>query len=133
MDQKLRVKSSIKKALSILALGLAYYLFVRLTGWGIPCVFSLVTGLLCPGCGISRMCMALLRLDFIGAFRYNAYVFCAIPFAAVFGLRHWLRWVKTGDDEMDNLEKVLVIVAAVLALAFGIMRNLDAFSFLAPA
>lgn len=132
MEQKLRMKSSLKKTAIYLLLGLAYYVFVRLTGWGIPCVFSLVTGILCPGCGISRMFMALFRLDFHAAFHYNALVFCALPFALLFGTRHWLRWVKTGSSDMDRLEKALVAIAAVLTMAFWILRNMEQFSYLAP-
>lgn len=132
MEQKLRMKSSIKKAAVYLLVGLAYYVFVRLTGWGIPCVFSLLTGILCPGCGISRMFMALLRLDFYAAFRYNALIFCALPFVLIFGIRHWLRWVKTGSNDTDRLEKALVMIAAVLTIAFWIMRNMEQFSYLAP-
>lgn len=132
MEQKLRVKSSLKKAAIYLAAGLGYYLFVRLTGWGIPCLFSILTGISCPGCGISRMFMSLMRLDLRAAFHYNALVFCALPFVLVFGIRHWLRWVKTGESKLDRLEMVLVLIAAALTAAFWIMRNMEQFSFLAP-
>lgn len=56
----------------ILAVGFAYVLWLRYTGIGIPCLLNSATGLLCPGCGVSRMFLALLKLDFAGAFRYNA-------------------------------------------------------------
>lgn len=114
-------------------IGVAYFAFVKLTGWGIPCIFHMLTGLYCPGCGISRMFFALARLDLQGAFAYNALVMVLLPFAVVFGLRRWWIYVKSGNMGMDKLEKFLVIPALLLTLAFGIMRNMDAFSFLAPA
>lgn len=40
-------------------------------GIGIPCLFRLVTGFQCPGCGNSRAVLALLRLDLQAAFGYN--------------------------------------------------------------
>ena len=62
-----------------LCVGCAYALFCRLTGLGIPCLFHLATGLNCPGCGVSRMLLSLLRLDFPAAFHYNAVLFCLLP------------------------------------------------------
>ena len=44
-------------------------------GIGIPCIFNRLTGLQCPGCGNSRAALALLRLDFSAAFRYNPLCF----------------------------------------------------------
>lgn len=131
-EMKLRLRESAKTAGILLAAGIAYFLFVKITGWGIPCLLTLVTGGLCPGCGITRMFLALTRLDFYAAFRYNALVFCLMPFAAVFGLRHWRRWVKTGSRKMDRMENVMIMIAFVLTVVFWILRNLPQFSFLAP-
>ena len=56
---------------AVLAAGIGYGLFCVKTGMGIPCVLHEVTGLDCPGCGISRAILALARLDFAAAFGYN--------------------------------------------------------------
>ena len=48
--------------------GLFYLLICNLAGRPlIPCMFHQITGLYCPGCGVSRMCLALFRLDFVSA------------------------------------------------------------------
>jgi hypothetical protein len=47
-------------------LGLAYYIITQLTPLRIPCLFQKITGLACPGCGISHFCIRLLHLDFLG-------------------------------------------------------------------
>ena len=65
--------------LLVLAVGFLYAAAVRLFHIGIPCVFQEVTGLKCPGCGISGMCLALLRLDFKSAFLSNRLLFVLIP------------------------------------------------------
>ena len=127
-----RLRASVKKAGILLAIGLAYLMFTTLTGWGIPCVFAKTTGLLCPGCGISRMFQALARLDFAAALRCNALVLCLLPFALVFGLRHWLQYVKTGRTDTNRFENVWILLCGVLTLAFWILRNLPSYSFLAP-
>ena len=43
--------------------GLLYGIFVSYTGLAIPCLFRKVTGLLCPGCGVTGMCVALVHLN----------------------------------------------------------------------
>ncbi len=59
----------IKNALpAILAVVLVYATF-HITGIGCPIRF--VTGVSCPGCGMTRAWLALLRLDFAGAFYYH--------------------------------------------------------------
>lgn len=131
-NAKKRLHSTLKKIIILLVLLVAYLLFTRLTGWGIPCIFHEVTGLHCPGCGVTRMLRAMLLLDIYGAFHYNMLVFCLLPFAVFFSIRHWLRWVKTGKNPTDLAETIAAGTALVLALAFGIMRNLPWFSFLAP-
>lgn len=54
---------------SVLAVAV-FYLLAQ-AGIGIPCLFRLVTGLLCPGCGNSRAALCLMRLDIAGAFAAN--------------------------------------------------------------
>lgn len=130
--QKKRLLKSLKKIGIVLAIGIAYALFVRLTGWGIPCVIYLATDRYCPGCGISRMFMALLRLDLAAALRSNALVLMLLPFGLIFGIRRLVIYVKTGRSDTDRLETTLLIPAAVLTVVFWILRNLPAFSFLAP-
>lgn len=39
-------------------LGLAYYIVTQLTPLRIPCLFQKITGLACPGCGISHFAFA---------------------------------------------------------------------------
>ena len=131
-EQTARLKSVSKSAAIILAIGIAYYLFVKITHLGIPCVFNLITGLHCPGCGISRMFISLASLNFKTAFQYNAYVMRVGPIAAIFVLRHYIKYILNGTQKSDKFETVLLIIALILAIAFGVLRNIPAFSFLAP-
>ena len=64
-----------------LLLGLAYFLLTQLTPLRIPCIFQKITGFACPGCGMTHLCMQLLRLDFAGAAGENL--------AAAFGRPAW--------------------------------------------
>lgn len=47
---------------------------------GIPCLFRRLTGIPCPGCGLTRALLCLLRGDIRGALAYNA---LAIPIFAL--------------------------------------------------
>ena len=129
---KQRLRRSLIKAGLILLVGIAYVILNRLTGWGIPCVFYLTSQKLCPGCGISRMFLALLELDFVRAVQCNALVMLLLPFGVVFGLRRWLIYLRTGKTDMDRVEFWLVMVAFVLTVLFWILRNLPEFACLRP-
>ncbi len=118
-----RLRRVLIKAALILIAGLCYALFVMSTGWGIPCVFYLVTHKLCPGCGITRMFLALLQWDFLSAARYNLLVLCLLPFALFLCLFKLWQYVKKGSVEMPTWEKVLYCIAVGLCLVFFVLRN----------
>lgn len=105
----------------ILAVGLSYYLFVTLTGQGLPCAVYSTTGFLCPGCGISRMFTSMFRLDFSAAFSYNPVVFVMffcwnlIALLCFFGKPKLFRNQKF-------LYTCLYISVGILFL-YGILRN----------
>lgn len=122
-EETKRLRTVIFKTAIVLATGMAYALFVRLTGWGIPCVFLLITGLQCPGCGISRMFMSLLRLDFIAAARYNLLALCLLPFALGLHLYKVWYYVKHAKTVMGTAEKVFYCICFVLCIAFFVLRN----------
>lgn len=49
--------------------------YILLDYYGISCVFLKILGFPCIGCGMTRAFLALLRLDFYAAIRYNIIVF----------------------------------------------------------
>lgn len=131
-DRKKRLFRVLMWAGLILGIGLAYAFFVRLTGWAVPCLFHTVTGLWCPGCGVSRMCLALLRGDFSAAFRANPGLAAILP--AILGLLTFrlIRYVDTGRAGGVKWEERAWIVLGIGMGIFGILRNLPQFSCLAP-
>ena len=56
---------------AIFGVGVLYTFLILHTPFRIPCLFREVTGLQCPGCGTSRMALALMRFDIPAAFAYN--------------------------------------------------------------
>lgn len=131
-EQSARLRSVLKNAGIILLIGIIYFIFVKIVGFGIPCVLNLITGLHCPGCGISRMFISLASLDFKAAFSYNAYIMVVGPVALIFVIRHYILYILKGKNNNRKFETVLLVIALILAIAFGILRNIPYFSFLAP-
>lgn len=123
LEQKSRLKKLLARTGIVLGIGIGYMLFVQFTGWGIPCLFHLVTGKLCPGCGISRMFMALARGDILMAARYNIFVLCLLPLGAVLACYKAWQYVRTGKTPIGSLEKIFYIVAFLLCVLFFIVRN----------
>lgn len=106
--------------LIILGIIIVMYLF------SLPCPILFMTGIPCPGCGMTRACLHLLQLDFAGAFQYHplcfflplfvgvflfrrciprkAYTFCVIIVISSFFLTYFLRLF----DPTDTLVKIKV-------------------------
>ena len=105
--------------------GLAYFkIWLPLTNLGIPCPFYKVTGHFCPGCGMTRAISSLLQGDIKQAWQFNMLLFIVpVAFSVYFILRK-LNFKKHAE--------VVLIITVIVAIAFGILRNLPAFHFLAP-
>ena len=108
----------------LLAAGLIYYVFVTLTGLYIPCIFRLITGWKCPGCGVSHMLVDLLRLDFAGAFAENPFAFVLLPFLLGYGIYRAVRYIFYNDRSWKKWENTAAVTVVVIAVVFGIVRNL---------
>lgn len=116
----------------LLALGLGYAGVVHMVGRGLYCPFYLATGLLCPGCGVSRMCLSLLRGDWAGAWRANPGLFLLSPLLAALLALRGIRYVRTGEGETPRWESRLWIVLAVALVLYGALRNLSGIGLLDP-
>lgn len=132
-DSKRRLVRTLRNVSILLCIGLAYYILVKIAGFALPCVFNKVTGLYCPGCGITRMVLALASFDLAGAFRCNALVMIGAPIMFVFWLRHTVIYIKSGKEEaLSKAEIVLIVAICAASAVFTLLRNLPGFEFLAP-
>ena len=59
-------------------------IYIRLSGqaletiYFLPCIFKGVTDIPCPGCGMTRACLAILQGEFSTAWRYHPFSFLLI-------------------------------------------------------
>ena len=74
-EKKNRVRKIIYRDSIILLAGILYAVFVRLTGLAVPCIFRTLTGWQCPGCGITRACLSLLKGEIRTSFSYNPFLY----------------------------------------------------------
>lgn len=113
-------------------LGLAYYIVTQLTPLRIPCLFQKITGLACPGCGISHFCIRLLHLDLLGAVKENLAIALLFPlWLAAFLVR--VLWNPKWFAKGSKGENLLLWGSVVVLLLFGIVRNLPHMEFLLPS
>jgi len=102
---------------------IGYYGIVRYTGRGFPCLFRYIFHLQCPGCGITRMFLALSRGNLRDAYQSNPVVFCFSPFIGWIVLksaRNYIRCTETIWKKWENAGMLLLVAALVV---FGAIRN----------
>ena len=101
--------------------------------WGL-CPWLALTGQYCPGCGSLRAVNDLTNGDVVAAASSNLVFVLMVPVLVFW----WLRW--TGRSWSGTVASATVsrhsgrwiALAAVVMVAFGVLRNLPAGSWLAP-
>lgn len=109
--------------------GLSYLLLVERSGRGLPCLFHELTGWHCPGCGLTRMFIALAHLDFARAFHCNAAAMLLIPALPAYFI---CKKLFGRGDSSKRAGDVFYYLCLALLIAFGVARNLPSGQFLAP-
>lgn len=108
-------KEQIKKYLYLIISAGLLCLFLYLTNIGCPIKF--ITGISCPGCGMTRALFSLLRLDVKSAVYYHPLVFVMPVIVIIILLRN-----KLGR----RLFKIFTVFFTVLFIAVYICRMADA-------
>ncbi|MCI6165645.1 MAG: DUF2752 domain-containing protein [Lachnospira sp.] len=108
-------KEQIKKYLYLIISAGLLCLFLYLTNIGCPIKF--ITGISCPGCGMTRALFSLLRLDVKSAVYYHPLVFVMPVIVIIILLRN-----KLGR----RLFKIFTVFFIVLFIAVYICRMADA-------
>ena len=97
-----------------LAIWVAVYpLLLELTGIGCPIRF--VFGIECPGCGMTRALVSVLRLDFASAFAFHP-VWFVPPVAAILVLAF-------GIAKKERAQTVTLAVSALVLLVAHLLRT----------
>ena len=95
------------------------------------CLFHKLTGWNCPGCGGTRAAYQLLHGRLLNALRDNALFVLTFVALTVHGGWFVVRRIRHQPATLAVPPKVLWTFL-ILTAAFGVLRNLPAFSFLSP-
>ncbi|WP_294500331.1 DUF2752 domain-containing protein [uncultured Gemmiger sp.] len=114
------LRSALLRVAVLLAAGLAYGLFAARFG-GVPCPFRLVTGLKCPGCGITTLLLAVGRGNLAAAFAANPFLFCTWPLPAA--LVVWQGWCRAAGRPFGRRAERLTLLYAAALVVWGGVRN----------
>ena len=129
---KQRVLKVMKPIVILLTVGFIYIIVHEWTGFSIPCPIYTVTGLLCPGCGISRAIFHLLHFRFYEALSSNVVVVCLMPSFVLGAAVHLYRYIRYGKTSFTKAENIVMIVMIVLLLMFAVVRNIYPMDILVP-
>ena len=116
----------LKIYLVLLILFVSYYLLNKFIGLSIPCLFHEITGLDCPGCGITRCLFALVSLDIKGAFEANPLVFIYLPFIVMYFLYQSYLYIYDKKDKiLVKIPNYVMYIILVITILYGIIRNIN--------
>ena len=93
------------------------------------CYFYHLTGLQCPGCGVSRMLSSIIKLNFTDAFDYHPVLFTSLPFLAIIFSDILWQYIYHGKYQLRKWENVIMIAIIVCLVAFCIIRNVIIFRY----
>lgn len=111
-----RKKEWIILGLIVILLSIFVYSKDPFNGPILPCIFNKITGLYCPGCGMTRAVNSVFNFKFYQAFIFNPLIFIMPP---MLGVYYYLGHIKK-----PQLAKIVLILMLVVALGYGVLRNL---------
>lgn len=87
----------------------------------IPCIFHSLTDLVCPGCGMTRACLALTQGQFTDAWHYHPFSFLIVGLAiAAAFFPMWLK--NTWNRRSSATQNLIVIGGIILCLSIWLIK-----------
>lgn len=96
------------------------------TEWALApkCMFKVLTGLSCPGCGFQRAAHAALHGHWAEAWAYNRFLIYSLPYLLGVAAAEWFTWGWVQQRLRSVLESPRALLLYVaLYVIWGIVRN----------
>ena len=101
--------------------GIAYYIYIQVTGNTLHCTIKSITGYKCPTCGITHMFMNLFQFKIPEAFECNPFMFITWPLVGAEIL--YVFYTGGNDRELPRWNYVMLFIYIGLLFSYGIIRN----------
>ncbi|MBP5773013.1 MAG: DUF2752 domain-containing protein [Eubacterium sp.] len=116
--------------IAIIGSGLLIYAIMTISQYDFFCPFYKMSGIYCPGCGLTRSCMRLIHLDFYHSFRNHPAFFVGAVVWIIISIFAFIGKPKCFRNSKVNL--TIMYITLGLYIAFAILRNIPGFEFLQP-
>ena len=122
IDTKRRIKKLLFSLIGVFCVLVIYLLlYLYFPKYTLRCAFHSLTGLNCPGCGISRMLVSFVNLDFANGIKYN--IFLGSTFPLLLGIIAYYCYSYVSKKKIKWIE-VIAFIYVVLLIIWGIVRNI---------
>ena len=118
------MKNKILFIILVIILLILYLCLGHLFHLYIPCLFHFLTGLYCPGCGLTRMLYSIIKLDFNKAFHYNQLLFVLFPFALFFIINYIYSLIYNKQPLIKKIPDYIWYILIIILLIYGVLRNI---------
>ena len=127
--KKKRTRQLILTGCLFLLPGLLYLIFINVTGLAVPCPFHALTGLKCPGCGITTMILAISKGDLASAFKANSVLFVLSPAILYLIVKGIMVYIGSGSSAaektgLSRTDDMLCRLLIAIFIIWGILRNI---------
>ncbi len=118
------MKKKIIKIIILIIILIAYLILGKIFNIYLRCPIYETFHVYCPGCGLTRMLLSILKLNFYQAFRYNPLVFIMLPFSLFLLIEKLYSEYKNKKSLYSKIPNYVWYIILVILIAYGILRNI---------
>ena len=123
LNMKKRVVNLFFVAIILVVLFVVYYYFCEMfPNLSLKCLFFELTGLQCPGCGVTRMLFSFFELEFLRGVQYNYFLAFSSP--VLMGILGYFGYTYICDKKTNKFFDIVCFVYILLLIVWGILRNI---------
>lgn len=119
---KKRAKTLFLNFIILFVILISYYFIVRYTPLLIPCLFFELTGLNCPGCGITRMLTRFLQFNFAEGITFNYFLGFTLPIIIFIILM--MSYYYIYNKKYSKWFNILLYIYLAALIIWWIVRNI---------